>query len=119
MSGVTGGSAPAAIWKTFMTKAGSMLGNQPKPGAVPTDAEQDNRGELASCDVRACGAKYQSFDAGDCTYQPLRGGPRQRCEKSSARFRQTVSEASGADDDTGVGRCNIDACAATYSSFRT
>ena len=121
MSAVTGGSAPATIWKTFMTKAGPILGKQPKADIASTDVQQDNTTEQASCDIRACGAKYQSFDASDCTYQPLRGGPRTRCEKSSTRLRQAMSEAASADgnDNASGDRCNVNACAATYSSFRT
>jgi penicillin-binding protein 1A len=120
MKGVTGGSAPAAIWKTFMTKAGPILGKQPKVGSEAPEAQQESMTEQASCDIRACGAKYQSFDASDCTYQPLRGGPRQRCEKSTVGFVQSMSEPN-ADERGNAGgrRCNVDACAGTYSSFRS
>ncbi len=118
MSGVTGGSAPTAIWKTFMTKAAPILGKQ-----VPAVTSQDKAApiEQASCNIRACGAKYQSFDASDCTYQPNGGGPRTRCDKSSPRVRQAMSEPSSADVESrsGLDRCTVDACAATYSSFRS
>ena len=123
MSGVTGGSAPAAIWKTFMTKAAPILGKQAPPETTSRTDPQDKAAptEQASCNIRACGAKYQSFDASDCTYQPHGGGPRLRCDKSSARVRQAMSEPSSAEIESrsGVDRCNVDACAATYSSFRS
>jgi len=32
------------------------------------------------CDLAACAAKYNSFNAADCTFQPFGGGPRQLCE---------------------------------------
>jgi membrane peptidoglycan carboxypeptidase len=123
MSGVTGGSAPAAIWKTFMTRATPILGKQAPSGTTSGVDLQDKAApiEQASCNIRACGAKYQSFDASDCTYQPHGGGPRIRCDKSSARVRQAMSEPSSAEIETrfGVDRCNVDACASTYSSFRS
>jgi membrane peptidoglycan carboxypeptidase len=116
MRGVTGGSAPAAIWKAFMTKAGPMLAKQ----APLETTDKTGQIEQASCNIRACGAKYQSFDPSDCTYQP-HGGPRVRCDKSSARVRQAMSEPSSADVEgrSSLDRCNVDACAATYSSFRS
>jgi membrane peptidoglycan carboxypeptidase len=33
------------------------------------------------CDAAACASTYQSFDPGDCTYQPYDGGPRRLCTK--------------------------------------
>ena len=120
MKGVTGGSAPATIWKTFITKAGPILGKQPKHGPDSAESQQDPTTEQSSCDIRACGAKYQSFDVSDCTYQPLRGGPRQRCEKSPVRISQSMSEPNIEDrGKADSGRCNVDACAGTYSSFRS
>ena len=122
-SGVTGGSAPATIWKTFMTKAAPILGKQPSSETTSRPDSQDKTptSEQASCNIRACGAKYQSFDASDCTYQPHGGGPRVRCEKSSSRVRQAMSEPSSAEveNKSGVDRCAVDACSATYSSFRS
>ncbi len=35
----------------------------------------------AQCNVAACAESYESFDAGDCTYQPYDGGPRRQCTK--------------------------------------
>jgi penicillin-binding protein 1A len=119
MNGVTGGSAPATIWKSFMTKAGPILSRQPTPETNSAGAQHDKLPEQAACDVRACGSKYQSFDASDCTYQPLRGGPRARCEKAASYVRQAAAETSDEDSETRADRCNVSACSATYSSFRS
>jgi membrane peptidoglycan carboxypeptidase len=123
MSGVTGGSAPAVIWKTFMTKAGPILGKQAPPETTSRTDPLDKAvlTEQASCNIRACGAKYQSFDASDCTYQPHGGGPRLRCDKSFARDRQAMSEPASVETENraDANRCNVEACAATYSSFRS
>jgi 1A family penicillin-binding protein len=120
MNGVTGGSAPATIWRTFMTKAGPILGKQPAHETNATSALFDRSSEQSACDIRACGAKYQSFDASDCTYQPLRGGSRVRCEKGSSNVRQAMSQPSDeGDTEARTDRCNVSACAATYSSFRS
>jgi penicillin-binding protein 1A len=35
----------------------------------------------SSCDRDRCARQYRSFDAATCTYQPIEGGPRLRCEK--------------------------------------
>jgi penicillin-binding protein 1A len=40
--------------------------------------EQPERGR---CDAAACASTYQSFDPGDCSYQPYDGGPRRLCTK--------------------------------------
>jgi penicillin-binding protein 1A len=122
MSGVTGGSAPVTIWKTFMTKTGPLLARQPPSELSP--ALQDNgaeasRDEPVSCNIRACGAKYQSFDASDCTYQPHGGGPRVRCEKPSPRLMVSEASSGNLEDRTSIDQCNVDACAAGYSSFRS
>jgi penicillin-binding protein 1A len=124
MKGVTGGSAPATIWKVFMTKAGPLLSEQshvepPSDSVSQDDSSPSSRQEQASCDFRACGAKYQSFDAADCTYQPYGGGPRARCEKSLLpTSRGLPTRTTDVNDSPRSNRCNLDACAATYSSFR-
>src|SRR5439155_510233 len=92
------------------------------------------------CNVDLCTARYASFHAADCTYQPHGGGSRQICELStrSADARPQTSRAA-ADPrseakDTRVAeraaevaksttparagaQCNVDHCAATYASF--
>ena len=95
MDEVTGGSLPALIWKDFMTGAKPLLSES---GPVVTSADpesgpngafglQPGMSEPASCDILACSAKYRSFRAEDCTYQPYFGG-RQLCaigeERSAA-----------------------------------
>jgi hypothetical protein len=86
---------------------------------VPPDAE------AARCDYRACAAKYQSFDAANCTYQPYDGGPRQRCEKgappATATAPAVTAEAKPDAKQAGApapAQCNVGACSASYSSFR-
>src|SRR6185503_11627132 len=86
--------------------------NKPKLDAPYSDQE------YVRCDVRMCAAKYQSFRASDCTYQPYTGGARLRCEKSPrGREEPSLAEAS-TEGKSGSGRCNYDLCAANYSSFR-
>jgi 1A family penicillin-binding protein len=122
MSGVTGGSLPAAIWKQFMqAAAGTPAADQGQAVSTsgaqtqPTSSDQ----EYVQCDVRTCAARYQSFRASDCTYQPYDGGPRTRCEKSSGRHRAASALAEvGADLPEAAGRCNYDVCSTTYNSFR-
>ena len=49
------------------------------PGARSSSAsERQGRGQ---CNVDACASTYESFDSGDCTYQPYDGGPRRQCTK--------------------------------------
>ncbi|MGH6767395.1 MAG: PBP1A family penicillin-binding protein [Xanthobacteraceae bacterium] len=72
------------------SKAGERVGKadqQPK-------ATTEGRGR-ARCDVDACGRKYRSFNASDCTYQPFDRGPRQLCEMGaqSTATRRTVPAA--------------------------
>jgi 1A family penicillin-binding protein len=118
MRGVTGGSLPALMWKQFMTAAG----RQPVP---PEEAGQgkaaptEEAPQRARCDVAACAEKYQSFDTGDCTYQPYGGGQRRYCEIGALTTAEIVPQQRAPQEGAGGGAaCNYDACAATYSSFR-
>jgi membrane peptidoglycan carboxypeptidase len=113
MEEVTGGSLPAVIWKNFMTRAASRHIASQNPVAAPEQAQrrsqiaeaptpeqklgETNQAEAQQpqCDYRACAAKYQSFNAMDCTYQPYGGGERKRCEKAAL-------VASGADRQQGA-----------------
>lgn len=132
MERVTGGSLPASIWKNFMEGANRTLAfapetparNQPTLQLGADDKSKPNAPSLdqeyVQCDVRMCAAKYQSFRASDCTYQPYTGGSRLRCERSSPRGREEPSLAEAAATSRGgSGRCNYDLCAANYSSFRS
>jgi penicillin-binding protein 1A len=103
MNEVTGGSLPAVIWKNFMNRAASQrIASQtpvaaPEQGQIPSQMPEapeqipgqvpgdTNRPEAQhpQCDYRACSAKYQSFNATDCTYQPYGGGERKQCEKAA------------------------------------
>lgn len=119
MHGVTGGAVPARIWKSFIEKSGQHLpqsepvARAPTPEAAPAAPETAAEG---ACDYRACSAKYQSFNAIDCTYQPFGGGARQRCEEGtpSAGPPARVANTSA----PGRPQCDVAACAASYSSFR-
>jgi len=62
-----------------------------RPQAQPAEQRAPN-----SCDVAACAARYLSFRASDCTYQPY-DGPRQVCEPS--RHSQRSSERSRERDE--------------------
>ena len=84
---------------------------------APTSSEEPP--QQALCDYRACAAKYQSFSAADCTYQPHGGGTRRQCEKAATSARMV--SAPPAPEVAGQprrGQCNYDACAKIYSSFR-
>ena len=50
--------------------------------AQPTSplAQSPAAGVAPNCNVDACAAAYRSFQAADCSYQPL-NGPRRRCAK--------------------------------------
>ena len=95
MKKVVGGGLPAEIWKAFMTRATPMIEQGPARVAAAAGgaaAQGDNAaGEGSSgqpqaplCDMSACAAKYHSFNAADCTYQPYGGGARQMCEIAAA-----------------------------------
>jgi penicillin-binding protein 1A len=122
MRDVTGGSLPAVVWKDFMTKAASQVSSMDKGAPVTGESApgaSEEPPEAATCDYRACAAKYQSFDADDCTYQPHGGGQRRQCPFAAkaavqGEFTTGVLEEAAPSSE----RCNIDVCAETYSSFR-
>lgn len=72
MPEVSGGDAPARIWRRFMEGAGEALAAQPV-------AAQE--GGAPQCNIDACSRAYRSFRASDCTFQPYGGGGRKLCEK--------------------------------------
>jgi hypothetical protein len=53
---------------------------EPPPDEVNEVAAPIEPGGSGACDVAACAAKYNSFDAADCTFQPFGDGSRQLCE---------------------------------------
>ena len=65
MHRVTGGRIPAAIWREFMAAA-----SEPEP---PAPDELVVAAAEAACDIDACGQRYRSFRASDCTFQPWDG----------------------------------------------
>jgi penicillin-binding protein 1A len=135
MKHVTGGSLPATIWKQFVTKATPLVGApslpvaaapaEPPPASTTDDqaarsnqaAQAPNPPGAGLCDPQACAGKYSSFNPSDCTYQPYSGGPRRLCEMGP---RRASAAQPGAPETTGAAtapRCNVEACARTYSSF--
>jgi membrane peptidoglycan carboxypeptidase len=145
MDRVTGGSLPAAIWKRFMTSAQTVVAQDEQapveevdgaPAAAmlpPTDAPQSARAPAVQqapdeqtqparqCDYAVCG-RYRSFRASDCSYQPYGSFMRQSCERAEPPRTAAGPAAPVSQPRTWWGapaaaRCNIDACASTYSSF--
>jgi hypothetical protein len=112
-----------------------------RAAAVPKPAIPARAG--GQCDIDSCAAKYSSFHAADCTYQPYGGGARAVCELSSRSAdarppqpKRATTDASAEATDTQVaqgaeeirnratparagGQCHIDLCAATYKSFHS
>jgi hypothetical protein len=129
----------------------SGFGTIDPEAAVAAETAADAVAEPAmiggTCDVAACAARYSSFRASDCTYQPF-DGPRRVCGSGDAEVEgpppvpEEVVEAvadhpppppeprrmfgglfsflgggSRGEPVEGTGGCNFDACAAKYSSF--
>jgi penicillin-binding protein 1A len=139
MDAVTGGSLPAGLWRSFMTRAVPQSDDTPPTPQTATmdipGQPQDQQAVAAttgSCDYRGCSAKYQSFDASDCTYQPYGGGQRQRCDKPAPEGQQAHPMAQAVPPTSATGspsvtapsvttkppKCNIETCSVAYSSFR-
>ena len=135
MKGVTGGSLPARIWKRFVSSA-----EVPEQGirvasldfddvfdAALDEEESENEPEIveaaSSCNIAACSARYRSFRASDCTFQPYEG-PRRICtatrvpDRDVRSNRTQVAAASSRRATAAAGSCNISACSARYRSFR-
>jgi penicillin-binding protein 1A len=150
MNRVTGGSLPAAIWKRFMTAATNVVAREEPPSEAsaekpapqppqPTEAkieqpapprakpavpapEPKQPAASSRCDYQACGRKYQSFRASDCTYQPYGSSAREVCDMKAAprtaEFPFAPNTRSASEPERrGRGKCNVDACAGTYESF--
>jgi hypothetical protein len=118
-----------------------LVRTEPRSAARQQEiSQQEISTTRAQCKVDLCAARYKSFRAADCTYQPLGGGPRSLCEASprsaeaapqtSRAAADPVSEAkhtrvaetagevpkSAAPARAGA-QCNGNLCAATYASF--
>ncbi len=70
--------APAVLVPDSLGGSAHTVGIGPvqpsQVGLAPSNAPRLN------CNVNACAAAYHSFQAADCSYQPL-NGPRRRCTK--------------------------------------
>jgi len=121
MHEVTGGSLPAVIWKDFMTKAAPQLASAPTgaPHGEPNAFTAAEEAGSARCNLPACAARYRSFDAEDCTYQPYDADRRRQCEMPANAVAQ-IEPGERSTDEAGQSRpqCNYEACTRTYSSFR-
>jgi membrane peptidoglycan carboxypeptidase len=127
MDEITGGSLPASIWKAFMAAA-TPLADDPELVA-DADASLISGTSLGQCDYRTCAARYRSFRASDCSYQPYGGGPRQACpfgrDGPAIASGETVPspaelefEDARSGETVAAGACDVGRCAETYSSFR-
>src|SRR5262245_50435235 len=87
MKGVTGGSLPAQIWKSFVTAATPLIVRSNKPEVVEGAEASPSRQALSQpqCNQSACAARYNAFRAPNCTYQPY-SGPRRLCEVQGGRI---------------------------------
>lgn len=116
----TAGSAPAGAADNAQTNGpDSTLGIVTNEGDVSGTAAQANA-PLPRCDVQACTARYRSFTASDCTYQPF-DGPRRLCTvgnpPSQASGTATSVQTSDANRQPATSSCNYDACGDAYISF--
>jgi hypothetical protein len=88
MKGVTGGSLPVEIWRSFVSAATPLLDQGPPRFELSRAESQDppspSSENDARCDHSACAAAYRSFRSSDCTYQSY-GGARKVCQKGAAR----------------------------------
>lgn len=84
-----------------------------------SNASARTNGAPANCDVPACSARWRSFRASDCTYQPYEG-PRQVCTETSApdaaATEIVASEPTPA--PTPPANCDVPACTARWRTFR-
>ncbi len=70
------------------------------------------------CDLEACVARYRSFDATDCTYQP-NDGPRRLCTRGTppGKAAQRTPQPGATPDARAQAACNVTACDRAYISF--
>lgn len=125
---------PVRPVRTAMRDGGPGAGRQ-EISAKLTDQRPGMR-----CNVDLCAATYKSFNAADCTYQPIGGGPRSICELSAQPaatppqlLRVAADPSTKATEprptaavkpiaappapDRAGSQCNRTLCAATYRSF--
>ena len=95
MKGMTGGSLPAQIWKSFVTTATPLLARSNKPEvAEGAEAPHGQASNQPQCSQHACAARYSSFRASDCTYQPY-SGPRRLCDLQDGNVEAGRKDARG------------------------
>ena len=124
------------------TPTDARAGSDQTPAVLPPGRQQEiSRALTASpaqmrCNVDLCAARYKSFNAADCSYQPYGGGPRSFCDvspRSADAWPQSSRARSEAKDTPIAGRaeeaaksatpartgaqCSVGVCAATYKSF--
>jgi len=116
----TAGSAPAGVIDNSQTNASdgtlSIITNE---GDVSGAAAQANA-PVPRCDVQACTARYHTFTASDCTYQPF-DGPRRLCTVGNPPNQANAAPAgvqtSAAGQKPASPSCNVQSCADAYRSF--
>jgi hypothetical protein len=147
------GSSPAGPAPTSVGRIDAAAGaDQPQRSATearepqPASRSQEISAALADsrrrmqCSIDSCAARYRSFNAADCTYQPYGGGPRRVCDLSTrsgeprpetaraateprSEAKETlVAERPDEAGETAMparagAQCNVDLCAAKYASF--
>ena len=127
MRGVVGGTLPASIWRQFVGEATPLLeSDETEAAAIAAPATETSQEARPACDVQVCAARYRSFRASDCTYQPY-SGERRLCEAgdptvaSATPEQNTVTQAAastnGATNAFAQAHCNVDVCARRYRSF--
>ncbi len=113
----TAGSAPASAIDN--PQAGGADGS---PGIIVNEEGVAAQANAPSprCDVQACSARYHSFTASDCTYQPF-DGPRRLCTVGNPPRQVSESPANAQTSDASKpaasSACNYDACGDAYRSF--
>jgi membrane peptidoglycan carboxypeptidase len=121
MRDVTGGSLPAVIWKDFMSQSAAAQQQAPAESSkAPSTDEARAESSRQTCDYRACGSRYRSFDPDDCTYQPFGQRERRQCELGAVSSQAWLNADKTTDEQANSKalQCNYDACERIYSSFR-
>ena len=107
MKDVTGGSLPAQIWGRFVGAATPILRSKADLETAPQNTISEAAPEAQAalqCNVQACAARYSSFRAADCTYQPFGRGRRRACDLSPEVAGVRAQRAPSADNsETGQG----------------
>jgi hypothetical protein len=111
MKRVTGGSLPAAIWKHFMTEAATAMTRTQPPAA---EAKQPTI-EVSPQPTAEASSKQPAAEASP--KQPAAASPQQAAAGASPNAGTSFAQAPGS-QAAGAPRCDYEACARTYHSFR-